>query len=46
MGIAATANLTVGHAAFGAAVANWPHERFTLRQGAMSIREHPARARR
>ncbi len=35
--IAATANVTVGHAAFDAAVANWPHERFTLRQGTMLV---------
>ena len=26
-----------------AAVKNWPHERFTLRQGIMLIREHPSR---
>jgi hypothetical protein len=37
--IAATGNIAVGHAAFEAAVANWPHERFTLRQGALLIRE-------
>ena len=44
--VAATSNVTVGHAAFDAAVANWPNERFTLRQGVMLIREHPERARR
>jgi hypothetical protein len=44
--IAATASVTVGHAAFDAAVANWPHERFTLRQGSLLIREHPKRERR
>ena len=38
--IAATANVTVGHAAFEAAVRNWPHERFTLRNGILLIREH------
>jgi hypothetical protein len=30
--IAATASITVGQAAFDAAVNNWPHERFTLRK--------------
>ena len=44
--VAATANITIGHAAFDAAVANWPNERFTLRQGVLLIREHPERARR
>jgi len=39
--VAATANITIGYVAFEAAVRNWPHERFTLRQGALLIREHP-----
>jgi hypothetical protein len=39
--VAAAGNVSIGHAAFEAAVANWPHERFTLRQGALLIREHP-----
>lgn len=39
--VAATASVTVGHAAFEAAVRNWPHERFTLRNGILVIREHP-----
>jgi len=39
--VAAAGSVTVGHAAFDAAVANWPNERFTLRQGIMLIREHP-----
>jgi hypothetical protein len=38
--VAATASVTVGHAAFEAAVRNWPHERFTLRNGILVIREH------
>ncbi len=38
--IAACGNVSVAHAAFEAAVANWPHERFTLRQRALLIREH------
>jgi hypothetical protein len=41
--IAATANITIGHAAFDAAVANWPEQRFTLRQGALVIRQTPHR---
>lgn len=39
--VAATANVSVAHAAFEAAIRNWPHERFTLRQGLLLIREHP-----
>jgi hypothetical protein len=31
----------VAHGAFEAAVQNWPHERFTLRNGTMVIRKHP-----
>jgi hypothetical protein len=38
--VAAAGTVTIGHAAFDAAVANWPDERFTLRQGIMLIREH------
>ena len=38
--VAATANVTVAHAAFDAAVKNWPAERFTLRSGLMAIREY------
>jgi hypothetical protein len=41
--VAATANITIGHAAFDAAVANWPEQRFTLRQGALVIRQTPER---
>jgi hypothetical protein len=44
--VAATGNVAIGHAAFEAAVANWPNERFTLRQGALLIREHPEQPRR
>jgi hypothetical protein len=39
--VAAAGNVSIGHAAFEAAVANWPQERFTLRKGALLIREHP-----
>jgi hypothetical protein len=37
--VAATASVTV-YAAFEAAVRNWPHECFTLRNGILVIREH------
>jgi hypothetical protein len=39
--IAAAGTITIAQAAFDAAIANWPGERFTLRQGIMLIREHP-----
>ena len=42
--VAAAGSVTVAHAAFEAAIANWPSEHFTLRQGIMLIREHPDRA--
>jgi hypothetical protein len=38
--IAAAGTARIGNAAFDAAVASWPHEHFTLRQGIMLIREH------
>jgi hypothetical protein len=38
--VAAAGSVTVAHGAFDAAVKNWPHERFALRQGIMLIREH------
>jgi hypothetical protein len=39
--IAAAGTITIAQAAFDAAIANWPGERFTLRRGIMLIREHP-----
>jgi hypothetical protein len=36
----------VGARRIEAAIENWPHERFTLRQGIMLIREHPERQRK
>jgi hypothetical protein len=39
--VAAAGSVTVANAAFDAAVANWPNERFTLRNGILLIREHP-----
>ncbi len=38
--VAASGTVTVGHAAFEAAVASWPNEHFTLRNGILVIREH------
>jgi hypothetical protein len=43
--IAAAGTVTVAHAAFEAAITNWPNERFTLRQGITLIREHPPERR-
>lgn len=39
--VAAAGTVTIGHAAFEAATANWPDQHFTLRQGIHLIREHP-----
>jgi hypothetical protein len=39
--IAAAGTITIAQATFEAAVREWPHERFTLRQGIRLIREHP-----
>jgi hypothetical protein len=38
--IAASASVAVGHAALDAAIANYPGQRFTLRNGALVIRQH------
>ena len=38
--IAAASNVTVGHAALDAAIANYPDQRFTLRNGIRVIRQH------
>ena len=38
--IAASSSVAVGHAALDAAVANYPDQRFTLRNGILVIREH------
>jgi len=37
---AAASSVAVGHAALGAAIAFYPGERFTLRNGILVIREH------
>ena len=37
--IAASASVAVGHAALDAAIANYPGQRFTLRNGALVIRQ-------
>jgi hypothetical protein len=39
--IAASGSIVLARAAFDAAVKKWPHERFTLRQGIMTMREYP-----
>lgn len=39
--VAASSSVSIAHAAFDAAIANYPGERFSLRQGIMLIREHP-----
>ncbi len=39
--VAASACVAVGHAALYAAIASYPDQRFTLRNGIQVIREHP-----
>ncbi|HTV31216.1 MAG TPA: hypothetical protein VMF32_26010 [Xanthobacteraceae bacterium] len=39
--VSASSSVAIAHAAFDAAIANYPGERFSLRQGVMLIREHP-----
>jgi hypothetical protein len=39
--IAASASVVLGHAALDAAIANYPDQRITLRNGALVIRQHP-----
>ncbi len=41
--LAASGSIVLARAAFDAAIKEWPHERFTLRQGIMLMREHPER---
>jgi hypothetical protein len=43
--VAAAGTITVGHAAFDAAIAAYPNEHFTLRNHALPIREHPPKGR-
>jgi hypothetical protein len=38
--ISASTSVAVGHAALDAAIANYPGQRFTLRNGALVIRQH------
>src|ERR1700730_13973239 len=38
--IAASGSIVLAHAAFDAAVKEWPHELFTLRQRIMTMREY------
>jgi hypothetical protein len=39
--ISASASVAIGHAALDAAIANYPDQRFTLRNGILVIRQHP-----
>ena len=39
--IAASSSVAVGHAALDAAIASYPGERFTVRNGILVIRPHP-----
>ena len=39
--ISASASVAIGHAALDAAIANYPGQRFTLRNGILVIRQHP-----
>ena len=41
--ISASASVAVGHAGFDAAIASYPGERFTLRNGILVIREYVPR---
>jgi hypothetical protein len=41
--VAASGSIVLARAAFDAAVKEWPHERFTLRNGIMLMLEHPPR---
>jgi hypothetical protein len=38
--VAASSSVAIGHAALDAAIANFPGERFTLRNGILVIRQH------
>jgi hypothetical protein len=38
--IAASSSVAIGHAALDAAIANYPDQRFTLRNGILVIRQH------
>jgi hypothetical protein len=39
--ISASASVAIGHAALDAAIANYPEQHFTLRDGVLVIRQHP-----
>ena len=39
--ISASASVAIGHAALDAAIANYPDQHFTLRNGILVIRQHP-----
>ncbi len=44
--VAATSSVAVGHAALDAAIANYPDQRFTLRNGILVLRQHARRRNR
>ena len=39
--VIAASSVAIGHAAMDAAIANYPNQRFTLRNGILVIRQHP-----
>jgi hypothetical protein len=39
--VSASSSAALGHAAMDAAIANYPDQRFTLRNGILVIRQHP-----
>jgi hypothetical protein len=43
--VAASGSIVLARAAFDAAIKEWPHERFTLRNGIMLLSEYPERPR-
>jgi hypothetical protein len=38
--VSASSSVAIAHAALDVAIANYPNERFTLRNGALVIRQH------
>ena len=42
--VAASSSVAIGHAALDTAIANYPDQRFTLRNGILVIREHVPKA--
>jgi hypothetical protein len=42
--VAASGSIVLARAAFEATIKEWPHERFTLRNGIMRLQEYPERS--